>query len=77
VKVTESPLTIEQTFASFQDYWEPFLKGAGPGGAYVVSLSAERRAQLEARLRQRLLGSRQDGMIVLKARAWCVRGEVA
>jgi SAM-dependent methyltransferase len=76
-KVTESPITIAQTFASFQDYWEPFLKGAGPGGAYVVSLSAERRAQLEARLRQRLLGSRQDGMFVLKARAWCVRGEVA
>lgn len=77
VKVTESPITVDQPFASFQDYWEPFLKGAGPGGAYVVSLSAERRGQLEARLRQRLLGNRQDGAFVLKARAWCVRGEVA
>jgi SAM-dependent methyltransferase len=73
--VTEAPITIEQPFASFNDYWEPFLKGAGPGGAYVVSLSAERRAQLEARLRQRLLQNRQDGDFVLKARAWCVRGE--
>lgn len=73
--VTEAPLTIEQPFASFNDYWEPFLKGAGPGGAYVVSLSAERRAQLEARMRQRLLQSGQDGGFVLKARAWCVRGE--
>lgn len=73
--VKEVPITIEQPFTSFDDYWEPFLKGAGPGGAYVVSLSAERRAQLEARMRQRLLEHRPDGEFVLKARAWCVRGE--
>jgi SAM-dependent methyltransferase len=73
--VREQSLTIEQAFASFHDYWEPFLKGAGPGGAYVVSLAEERRKQLEARLRERLLGGRQDSPFTLQARAWCVRGD--
>jgi ubiquinone/menaquinone biosynthesis C-methylase UbiE len=76
VNVQEKPLVIEQAFASFDDYWGPFLKGAGPGGAYVVSLTDDRRSQLEARMRKRLLGSREDGAFILKARAWCVRGEV-
>ena len=76
VNVQERPLVIEQVFASFDDYWGPFLKGAGPGGAYVVSLADDRRQQLEARMRKRLLGNRQDGAFTLKARAWCVRGEV-
>lgn len=76
VNVQEKPLTIEQAFKSFDDYWGPFTKGAGPGGAYVVSLTDDRRRQLEVRLRKRLLGDRPDGAFVLKARAWCVRGEV-
>jgi len=76
VNVQERPLVIDQDFASFEDYWQPFLKGAGPGGAYVVSLPAEQRQQLEARMRKRLLGDREDGAFKLKARAWCVRGEV-
>src|SRR5688500_9591322 len=74
--VQERGLTIEQRYASFGDYWAPFLKGAGPGGAYVVSLNDERRRQLEARLQKRLLGDRPDGAFTLKARAWCVRGNV-
>jgi SAM-dependent methyltransferase len=76
VDVQEKPLTIDQPYASFDDYWGPFTKGAGPGGVHVVSLPEDRRAQLEARMRKRLLGNRADGPFVLKARAWCVRGEV-
>jgi len=76
VNVQEQPLVIDQVYTSFDDYWASFLKGAGPGGAYVVSLSEERRQQLEARMRKRLLGDRQDGGFTLKARAWCVRGSV-
>ena len=76
VNVQERPLVIEQSFASFDDYWSAFKRGAGPGGAYVVSLTEERRQQLEARMRKRLLGDRADGPFVLKAQAWCVRGEV-
>jgi SAM-dependent methyltransferase len=76
VNVKEEPLVIDQAYASFNDYWEPFTKGAGPGGAYVVSLSEDRRQQLEARMRKRLLMDHQDGPFTLTARAWCVRGEV-
>jgi ubiquinone/menaquinone biosynthesis C-methylase UbiE len=76
LNIKEEPLTIEQAYASFNDYWEPFTKGAGPGGTYVVSLSQDRRAQLEGRIRKRLLGIRDDGPFTLTATAWCVRGEV-
>ena len=76
VNVREKPLMIDQAYTSFSDYWTPFLRGAGPGGAYVVSLTDERRQQLEQRMRKRLLGDRQDGAFTLGARAWCVRGEV-
>jgi SAM-dependent methyltransferase len=74
--IKEEPLVIDQAYSSFNDYWEPFTNGAGPGGAYVVSLSQGHREQLESRMRKRLLGDRQDGPFTLKARAWCVRGEV-
>jgi len=74
--VREAPLVIDQAFSSFGDYWTPFLKGTGPGGAYVASLSHERREELAARLRRRLLGGRSDGPFTLTARAWCVRGRV-
>jgi ubiquinone/menaquinone biosynthesis C-methylase UbiE len=77
VNIKEEPLTIEQSFTSFNDYWEPFTKGAGPGGAYVVTLSPDRREQLEGRMRKRLLGDRNDGPFKLAATAWCVRGEVS
>src|SRR5262249_31927171 len=76
INVKEEPLVIDQAYSWFIDYWEPFTKGAGPGGAYVVSLSEDRRQQLETRMRKRLLGERQDGPFTLSARAWCVRGEV-
>ncbi|MFT3816727.1 MAG: methyltransferase domain-containing protein [Rubrivivax sp.] len=74
--VSEQPLSIEQTFASFDDYWAPFLAGVGPAGAYVAALGGDKRRELEARLRKRLLGARSDGGFVLTARAWCVRGRV-
>ena len=69
INVKEQPLTIDQAYSSFNEYWEPFTKGAGPGGAYVVSLSQDRRQQLEARMRKRLLGDRQDGPFTLTAKS--------
>lgn len=74
--VRETSLGIDQAFSSFGDYWAPFLGGTGPGGAHVAALSEERRTELEARLRRRLLGDHQDGPFTLQARAWCARGHV-
>ena len=75
-RVQEQPLVIELSFASFDDYWSPFLGGQGPAGAYTASLSDADRAALEARVRTRLLGTRPDGPFTLHARAWAVKGSV-
>jgi SAM-dependent methyltransferase len=74
--VGERPLTITQRFASFEDYWNPFLGGQGPAGAYVVSLSPAARIRLCDRLRRRLVGERGNGggRFVMTARAWAVKG---
>jgi SAM-dependent methyltransferase len=74
--VTERDLVIETRFASFDDFWTPFLERQGPAGAYAASLSAEDREALRMRLRQRLLGAGADRPLVMHARAWAVRGIV-
>ena len=72
--VVDEALTVETRFASFDDFWAPFLEGQGPAGAYAASLSAEDREVLRLRLRRRLLGDAADEPIVMHARAWAVRG---
>jgi len=74
--VGERPLTIEQRFVSFEDYWHPFLGGQGPAGAYVGSLSPAARTLLADRLRRRLADQHGNGggPFVMTARAWAVKG---
>jgi len=74
--VQELPLTVALSFASFDDYWAPFLLGHGPAGVYVAELSKERQTALEQRLRRRLLGDGSDRPFDLPARAWAVKGTV-
>jgi SAM-dependent methyltransferase len=74
--VEEQPLTIDLHFASFGDFWQPFLFGQRPAGVYVSSLSGPGRRVLASRLRDRLLNGRPDGGFTLRARAWAVRGVV-
>lgn len=68
-------IDIDTPFTSFDDYWQPFLGGQGPGPAYAMSLDEAARARLRDRLRQRLPAG-ADGSIALAARAWAVRGRV-
>ena len=71
--VVVAPLVIAMSFTSFEDYWQPFLGAQGPAPAYVASLPEERRIRLRDALRARLpVGS--DGALVLRGRAWAVRG---
>lgn len=65
-------IDIPTVFADFDDYWEPFLGGQGPGPAYVVTLDNTRRVALRERLRL-ALRPEPDGRIELIARAWAVR----
>ena len=74
--VSETALTIETRFSSFESYWSPFLQQQGPAGAYVATLASDDREQLALKLRQRLLRGGADGPIPLRARAWGVRGVV-
>jgi SAM-dependent methyltransferase len=67
-------ITIQTTFANFDDFWSPFLGGQGPAASYVASLSAESRDRLRDEL-ERSLPREPDGTIALSARAWATRGE--
>jgi SAM-dependent methyltransferase len=74
--VVEEALTIETRFASFDDFWTPFLEKQGPAGVYTAALTPSDRESLRLRLRRRLLGRGPDKAIVMHARAWAVRGTV-
>ena len=74
--VVEDGLTIETRFASFDDFWSPFLEKQGPAGAYTASLASADREALRLRVRKRLLGNGPDKAFTLHARAWAVRGTV-
>lgn len=74
--VDEQPLDITMRFESLADYWEAFLLGQGPAGAYARSLDGERLQGLRSEVKRRLSLSGDDMPFVLPARAWSVRGTV-
>lgn len=74
--VSSGPIDIDTRFASFADFWEPFLGGTGPAPLYVSSLGDQQRRELRDRL-ESALPTAGDGTIDLIARAWAVRGRVA
>lgn len=74
--VEVTAIDIPTPFASFEDYWQPFLGGQGPAPAYAMSLDESARTQLRDRIRERM-PLQADGSIALTARAWAVRGKVS
>jgi SAM-dependent methyltransferase len=74
--VAVTAIDVPTRFASFEDYWRPFLGGQGPAPAYAMSLEETTRARLRDWIRQRL-PIEADGSISLTARAWAARGTVA
>ena len=70
--VENDALVVEVSYRDFDDYWEPFTGGVGPGGAYCVSLDPDRRAALREECRRRL--GDPDGAFTLSAKAWAVKG---
>jgi SAM-dependent methyltransferase len=69
-------IDIPTPFASFDEYWRPFLGGQGPAPAYAMSLGESARTALREHLRDRL-PVQADGSIRLTSRAWGVRATVA
>jgi SAM-dependent methyltransferase len=74
--VHEEPLEAETRFTSFKDYWEPFLSGQGPAGAYVRTLDSGRVQALRNEVKKRLSVSSENDPFTLPARVWAVRGDV-
>ena len=73
--VDVTAIDIPTPFATFDDYWLPFLGGQGPAPAYAMALDESARARLRDRVRTRLPVQR-DGSIAMIARAWAARGTV-
>ncbi|MGJ5621362.1 class I SAM-dependent methyltransferase, partial [Sulfitobacter sp. MF3-043] len=71
--VTTAPIDILTPFTDFDDYWSPFLSGIAPAPGYCASLDDAARKKLKNRLID-ILPTDPDGMILLAARAWAVRG---
>lgn len=71
-EVEAGSLEVVEDYDGFDDYWEPFTAGVGPGGAYCASLSDGARDALREECRRRL--GDPDGAFSLGARAWAVRG---
>lgn len=74
--VSETALDLAMKFASFADYWDPFLLGQGPAGAYLRSAGSHREA-IRDELKRRLRVEAEEKPFTLAARAWAVRGIVA
>ncbi len=74
--VHEQPLSIATKFRSFADYWDPFLLGQGPAGAYVRTLPENQLQTLREALKRRLSISDERKAFTLSARVWAVRGTV-
>ena len=72
-EVEATAIVIDTPFASFDDYWRPFLGGQGPAPTYAVSLDEQARARLRNAVRSRLPIA-AGGSIALTARAWAVKG---
>lgn len=71
--IATTAIDVPTRFASFDDYWVPFLRAQAPAPAHVASLTDEDRGALRESLRQRLPIA-ADGAISLIARAWAVQG---
>jgi SAM-dependent methyltransferase len=74
--VVQTSLTIRMDFASFADYWTPWLSGQGTVGTYLTGLDQGKLAQLEGYMRRAYLAGADDGPRSFTATAWVVRGIV-
>lgn len=74
--VEGTQLLIRMEFASFDDWWLPYLGKEGPIAEYVGGLDEVTRQSLESALRRAYLAGQPDGERSFAAVAWAVRGRV-
>ena len=75
-EVETTELAIRMDFASFEDYWAPYIGKDGPGAEYVTTLDERARAGLCEAVRSAYLDGEVDGARSYAAIAWAVKGIV-
>jgi SAM-dependent methyltransferase len=68
--VESSALEIEREHPTFEEWWEPYVAGVGPAGAFIAALDPDDQAALRKRCRALL----PDAPFVLTSFAWAARG---
>ena len=75
-RVDEQPIEISMKFASFGDYWDPFLLGQGPAGSFVRRMEREKLQALRSEVKRRLSITSESAPFELPGRVWAVCGTV-
>jgi SAM-dependent methyltransferase len=68
-EVADGALTITVDHPTFEDWWEPFTLGVGPGGEHVARLAPGDADRLRDECRRRL----PEAPFALTGRAWAAR----
>ncbi|MGZ4332707.1 MAG: class I SAM-dependent methyltransferase [Gaiellaceae bacterium] len=71
VDVETELLEVEAGYTGFEEFWEALSGGAGPAGAWVVSLGDEERAAAHDEIYRQL--GEPPGQFRLRAAAWATR----
>jgi ubiquinone/menaquinone biosynthesis C-methylase UbiE len=74
VEVRTTALGLTMEFASFDDFWLPFLGGATPTSDFARGLNEATSGALAAQLRRRIAALQRGGSFSLPARAWAAAG---
>ena len=72
--VVETTLGVRMEFASFDDYWRPYVGKEGPQAEYLSTLSNEERTRLRDAVRLAYVDGDPDGPRSYAALAWAVKG---
>jgi ubiquinone/menaquinone biosynthesis C-methylase UbiE len=76
VEVETQRHEVDMTFASFEDYWTPFLTDVSSASSYTGKLRVDQVGDIKSHLRQTVTGVAPDRPFSLQAHAWAVRGKV-
>ena len=68
--VEDGELTVSSDYATFAEWWDPYLEGVGPAGGLAARLDEETRDAV----RRRALDQLGPGPLTITATAWTVRG---
>jgi len=72
--VVDTTLSIRMEYASFEDYWAPFVGKDGPQAEYVATLSDAERIRLREAVLRAYVDGEPDGPRSYAALAWAVKG---